>query len=330
VVRRAALLAVAAVAATGCGDFESPEIVRDLRVLGMIASPPEVVTPIDPANPGGLSPADLGQSELCALVADPGESRRLSWQMVACPPRNDGRCIDGVPTLMVGEGTVDDPETADAPVSMCGELVGSGGLLAVLAESVRADDLGGFGNISVMVSLAVWPEDGDPAAAEFASKKMRYAPLLPADRVANSNPTLDAIRVARSAESGRGADFDLPLGRCGDIEAFVVAPGEKVQLIPREPDGAREDYVVPTFDGGERAFTENLSYQFYATDGEWSRSATGGPRDGSGLLPPLDTRWTAPTDAEAIGDGLDVPLWIIQRDERGGQAWFESCARVEP
>ena len=27
---------------------------------------------------------------------------------------------------------------------------------------------------------------------------------------------------------------------------------------------------------------------------------------------------------------LDVPLWIIQRDERGGTAWFESCVRVIP
>ena len=44
------------------------------------------------------------------------------------------------------------------------------------------------------------------------------------------------------------------------------------------PEGVREDYVVPTFDGGSRMFTESLTYQWLAGDGEWSRSRTGGCR----------------------------------------------------
>src|SRR5690606_22747649 len=102
------------------------------------------------------------------------------------------------------------------------------------------------------------------------------------------------------------------------------------EVEPLEPQGAREDYVVPTFDGGSRMLTENLSYAWYATAGEWNRENTGGPRDFAGNAPPLDSTWTAPTDPEIVGAGLDVALWMVQRDERGGQTWYHSCLRVVP
>lgn len=331
--RRAAALALAALglALAACDPgFAAEELVVDLRLLGVIASPPEIVLPFDPAEPDAISIDDLGTIEVCALVADPADRRRLSWRMEVCPPEGDGRCDEGVPRFVIGEGVIEDPEEAATPQVPCATVTGSADLVAVLMESVRADDLAGFGNVAVMVSVAVWPEGADPATAEYAEKDLRYAPRIPEARVANANPTLDALRVARAAGGGRGEDFDLPLGRCVDGASFPVAPGEQVQVLPREPDGAREDYVVPTFDGGQRTLTENLRYQFYATAGNWSRFRTGGTKDAAGNEPPLDSRWTAPDDPEVIGDGLDVPLWIVQRDERGGQAWFESCARVIP
>jgi len=51
--------------------------------------------------------------------------------------------------------------------------------------------------------------------------------------------------------------------------------------------------------------------------------------DGFGNEPDLDTSWTAPP-ASKIGDGKDVPFYIVQRDERGGQAWYETCVLVHP
>jgi hypothetical protein len=73
-----------------------------------------------------------------------------------------------------------------------------------------------------------------------------------------------------------------------------------------------------------------MTYRFYATHGSWSSGQTGGGRDISGRLPTLDTKWTAPDELEEIGDGLDVTLFIIQRDERGGQSWTQSCVHVQP
>jgi hypothetical protein len=34
--------------------------------------------------------------------------------------------------------------------------------------------------------------------------------------------------------------------------------------------------------------------------------------------------------AEDVPETRDLPLWIIQRDERLGVAWYESCVRVVP
>jgi hypothetical protein len=314
--RLGALAALAAtLAAAGCGSFEDPTIVLDLRVLAVQAQPPELVLDFDPEDPVAVVPQlDANPITVSALVADPGASRRLAWDMVACPPTNDQRCDPEDPSTAVGSGVVADPETsALRPTATF--VVG----LDVLEESVRADSLAGFGGVAVQVQLRVWPEGGDPATdAVWASKRLLYAPRVPAQRVANTNPTLDALLV--------DAEPTMPLApaRCEDGAASLeVAPQEDVLLLPVEPDGVRETYVLPTFDGGVRTITENLRYAWLATAGGWSSGASGGPIDAFGNQPKLERTWTAP---RAPGD---VRLWLVQRDERGGLAWTEYCVRVK-
>jgi hypothetical protein len=322
--RIAAFTLALAVLATGCGDFEAPSIVLDLRVLGGRAEPPEVVSPVDPDNPMDL---ELVEVQVCGLVADPGDDRRLQFEMVACAPTDTKRCDElDRPFVDLGFGTTDDPETAATEVQICGTVPAGGGLLAVLEDSIRGDALSGFGGIEVQVEIAVRPDGAPLADAQFAAKTVLYSPQFPEERVANTNP-----RAERFTAAIDGADpIDLPLGRCAEIAPMQVAAGAALELEPVEADGVREDYVVPTFDGGSRMFTENLTYAWYATHGEWSRENTGGPRDFAGNQPPLDTTWTAPTDPEVVGTGLDVALWLVQRDERGGQRWYHSCLRVMP
>ena len=331
-------LVVAGFLAAGCdASFDDPAIVLDLRILGMRAEPPEIITPYDPDDPTAVDLDDLGTVEVCALVADPGARRGLSYRMTVCPPGGGGRCAatdgDGEPRPLfeLEGGAVEDPERADAPVRMCSSIEASADLVLVLSESIRADSLVGFGGVAVQVELRVTPEGGGPEEEVVGFKRVRYSPELPAGRTANQNPGLDGVRVARAPAPGvRGEDFDLPLGRCGEVEPWPVAPGERVMMLPLEADGAREEYLVPTFDGGSRRYTENLRYQWLATAGDFSRNNSGGELDDVGNAPPLDTRWTAPDDPEEIGEGLDVRFWIVQRDERGGQTWVESCARVVP
>jgi hypothetical protein len=247
--------------------------------------------------------------------------------MTACRPVSDRRCDEpDAPMVALGSGMVADPETAPMPQVACATLLPGPDLLEVLLDTIENDDLSGFGGVDINVMIRVAPPGTDEDSAVYGAKAVRFSPLLPPERVANTNPTLERIDFDR----GGGIIGELPLGRCADQAApITTAPLSSIELLPVEPPEAREDYVVPTFEGGVRMFTENLTYQWLAGDGDWTRATTGGPRDFAGNQPPLDTAWKAPE----LDDGVDhalVPLWVIQRDERGGGAWFESCVRVAP
>jgi hypothetical protein len=321
-------IAAAALAAAACTDFEDPAQVRDMRILGMRAEPPEVVVPYDPDNPTRIDIGALGQVEVCALVADPAERRGMRYTMSACRPTQNGRCGPDDSVYEIGSGEIDDPESSDEPVRMCATLSATAELVSVLMAAIDEDSFLGFGGISAQVTLEVTPDGGGETLYGF--KRVRYAAQLPAERVANANPTVTGFAGLRRPTGERGRDFAVPLGRCGEIEPFPVAPNERVQLLPTEAEGARERYVVPTFEGGSRHFTENLTYQWHATEGDWSPFESGGTLDVAGNEPPIDSTWRAPDDPEVIGDGIDVRMWIVQRDERGGQAWYETCAHVAP
>jgi hypothetical protein len=308
-----------------CGTFENPSIVIDLRFVGIAAEPPEQVVPFDPAMPTNVM---FGDVQVCAIVADPGESRRLRWSMSVCRPVSGRRCDAAArPTLDLGGGVLDDPETAATPQVACATVPGGLAIIPILRDTIENDSLSGFGGVDLNVMVRVVPERGGEATAIYGSKAIRYSPLFPEGRVANTNPTLTQIDVDR----GEGATpAPLVLGRCIDQAApLAVGARETIHLTPVEPEGVREDYVVPTFEGGSRMFTENLRYEWLAGAGDWTRGGTGGPRDGAGNEPPLDTEWEAPL-AEDLAGPTDVPLWVIQRDERGGARWFESCVRVTP
>lgn len=320
---------LALVLLAGCGSFEDPTIVIDTRVLAVTAEPPEQVFDLDPQNPPmDISELNLVDATVCALVADPGEDRALDWTMTVCAPTNDGRCEGhgDRPRFELGSGRIEDPETAGTAQPACGTLPADAGLLLVLEDAIMRDELGGFSGIDVQVTTKITPAGGDDEDAIFAEKDVRYAIRLPAERTANTNPDVDHFDILVE-------DADpivLPLGRCADqIVPINIVAGEVLPLIPVEPDGVREDYLVPTFDGGSRAFTENLTYQWLASAGAWNRAFSGGPHDISGAEAKLDATWEAPFP-EDVPEPLDVSLWIIQRDERLGARWFESCVRVIP
>lgn len=309
----------------GCGKFEDPAIVIDLRPLAMTAEPPEQLIPYDPQHPPDPTTIHLAPFEICALVADPGAQRTLEFTMTACPPQNNDRCDPAKPSVLVGGGTLDDPEDAATPQPACARLDPSAALFAVVKQAAIDDPLQGFSSIDIMVAMRVNPPGGTDSDAVYAAKGVRFGAQVPANRTPNQNPTLTEIDWLRSD----GSTGPLVLGRCHDqASPLEVAAGEELALTPVEPAGARETYVVPTFDGGSQQITENLTYAWLAGDGKWKRSTTGGPRDAFGNDPPLDTAWTAPT--EDVGGGLDVPIYVVQRDERLGEAWYESCVHVHP
>lgn len=321
---RALVVAVGVLA--GCGSFEDPAIVIDLRAIAMTASPPEQVVAIDPANPLAVS---FDAVEVCGLVADP-EHRALEWRMIACPPSRELRCTDlAAPYLVADEVRVQSDPRAVGQV-VCATIPGGAPLAAMVRYAIEHDALQGFGGVDLNVSLRVGPVGASDDEAVFAGKAMRFSAQLPAERVANTNPGIGEIVL----QVDRGAGYEDPVtlrtGACLDPDdRLEVAAGDLVKFAPRPLDGSEETYLVPTFEGGARQFTETLRYQWLATAGSWSRDQTGGPRDSAGNPPAISTEWRAP--GLAAGEALRlVDLWVVQRDERGGAAFVEACLVVRP
>jgi len=330
-----AALAVAGVAGlAGCGSFEDPAIVIDLRTLAMVATPTEYVIPFDPANPPDPGQVDLPPFEIEALIADPAADRTLEWQMTLCAANlDDGRCLDGHPSTMFARGTVTDPESgalgSELPRASFKPI---GSTYVLLQDAIEQDPLAGFSGIDLQVELRVAPTGGGEADAVYAAKRVRFAAQIPVERTANTNPTLASV------DWDLGGDMPdsvpIPLGRCRELTdptnftAITMTSTDTLYLMPQEPDGVRETYVVPTFDGSSRMFTENMTYQWLAGAGSYSKPTTGGPKDPFGNDPPLHTEWTPPAAADIDGGMIDLPIWVVQRDERLGTAWYESCVRV--
>lgn len=319
------VLVVLAFATGACGDFEKPSIILDLRVLNIRTEPPEIVSPFDPNNPMDLS---LAPVDVCAMVADPTASERLTWSMAICGPTDSGVCDEtDRPIMDLGGGTVDDPEEADNPVRICTTIPDGGLIPIILQDAISADSLAGFGGIALQVELRVRPEGTPVDTAELAKKRVVYAPKIPEQRVANTNPRVGDFIVTRA----NGRSERMFLGRCIDQPAPLrMNAGEKVTIYPSEPAGIREDYVLPTFDLSYREFTENMRYNWYSTEGSWSPETTGGPTDPIGNEPVRHTEYTAPRDPDVVGDGIDVQMWFVQRDERAGSSDYDACIHVDP
>lgn len=329
--------------AAGCGNFEVQSIVLDLRILSMTVSPPEFVVPLEAAqDPMNLPEVSV---QVCALIADPADSREIEYRMTACWPNVESyRCDEPGRAEVLLTGTpsapfarVADPDESDEPVEVCATLSSNVVLPALILdqievqgsyEDVAAQVVGNGGNLDVQVELAVRGAGQGPEDLQFGSKRVRYALPLPEGRVANRNPAIQALQATVGEDEEA---VTMPLGRCIDAGAWIeVAPGTELELEPVPAEGSREDYQVLTFDGRARTFTENLVYTWYATHGSWELEQTGGPRDLAGNDPDTKSVWTAPRNRDVVGDGIDVPIWVVQRDERGGQSWFESCVHVVP
>ena len=116
-----ALVATLGAAAAGCGRFQDPNVVVDLRTLAMRADPPDQVIDVDltqPVMPAALL-AQLVPTRVCALVADPAADRRLLWSMTLCSLLSTDRCDDDGPELLLGMGLSDDPETTVPEPGLC-------------------------------------------------------------------------------------------------------------------------------------------------------------------------------------------------------------------
>ena len=312
-----------------CTTFDPEEIVVDMRVLAMSATVPDQIVDVDLENPPNAIDLleQLVPTTMCALVADPGIERRLRYKLTLCVLNNDERCRASRPQVTLVEAISEDPDVALPRPDMCATVQPDGNLAGIALAALEGDILQGLGGVDYGVALQVGAEDEPPENDLLAGKTLRITPRIPAERTANTNPALDHYTGAKD-----GVDPQpLPMGRCVDQTApLELVPTQRVRITPVEPPDSRETYVVPTLDGRTQTFTESFTYQWLAGAGSFSAGSTGGPRDPiTGNPAPVFSDFRAPP-ADQLSGVTDIPIWVVQRDERLGAVWYETCVRVIP
>ncbi len=324
------------VGVAACGNFQDPDIVVDLRVLSMVSNPANQVVDISQSSTPDQILAQLVPTTVCALTSDPSFAGGENWTMTLCNTATDDRCADASngsdvsPQFVIGSGTIPDPDTTSPEPQLCGTIQPDDNLASVLLNSIQTDPLMGLGGVNYSIVLEVGDVGVDVSQDQFAEKELQVIPQIPPTVTQNHNPTISGMTAAVDGSDA----VPLALVRCADLvptgtTPLIVNADDVVRFTPMEPPGIHEVYVVPTIDGGSQTFTEAISYQWNAGSGSFSNDSTGGPVDLFGNTPPLYTDWSAP-DASTISNVTDFPLFLIQRDDRLGEAWFESCIRVMP
>ena len=270
--------------------FTPVQHVKDLRVLGVRADPPEVL--FDPA--GDLPPPVL----LRALVIDPGQTDDLAVSGVLCAPTDDHLCPPGSMAIQPG--------------------VGRPGDIGLVAQASRelldaardADPLKGFGGIRLQLELRVRASFGRKASA---SKLLVYSPQAPG-YVPNHGLEIDALAVTRSGE---------PSGFVTQSGGLSLLVGTYVGLTPLLSPGrggsqAQEEYDVVDLSGRRVHLVEHVSYSFFSTLHARFKADTVEEPPAS-ATPAADGLAQFRATFQSSGK-----LYVVARDGRGAEAWLYS------
>jgi hypothetical protein len=348
VMRRLALAAAAAAAAVllSCNTNFAPQyLVRDLRVLAVRA---EVLEDPDAAD------AAPGQTmRLTALLANPQRLAEVRVRWKACLPRLDqavSPCLDtsvlrdpdalsGPDVVDVGEGTSVDFRVPDALAPLLQTLVDRArsrpelacSLYAELPVVVIASAPGAETRVAVKTARVV------PCEMADTSRCKAPVTVLPTDYAPNSNPALLAVRanpanadacsdgtpVARACTTDQDCDGGHCVlagpgssrrpGQCDD----AIAPGPQRLCARPTSDKPKSLEIYNQCSIGSRdptPFFEALSFQWYASGGEF-KGANGGAPGSNGNVTDSPVTFTAPKGP--------FTLWVIIRDGRGGEDWLE-------
>jgi hypothetical protein len=361
--------AIAAVVATGgCASFQDPTTIIDLRVIAVRTEPSEIILNVDLSNPSApvLDPTSNRPVTVTPLIVDPsGDVQSGTYTITACPnnpfgaapPTANGQ-MAGLPSgdarTTVGSQLCDGyngpkwlltPDAIPIGVPASIELTADQ-LLAAFKADVFVDQYGtphgGF-DLGMPLTLQIDVDTG--AAQTKAVKRVLYwahqidpqqvANVTPVsaglmtypDRDANADPTITPVSI------DEGTPFPIPAGSKPWIEPKAAQAESYQTTILSDTTHTVIPYTVDQ---------ETIRYAFYATAGTFTPFKT------ASQLPPgftptgdpnhpihLESQYAAPATVDglpvdpATGGGL-VTIWVIVRDDRGGESWLERQLAIQP
>jgi hypothetical protein len=341
----------------GCTSFENVTTVIDTRVLAIRTEPSEVILEADLSDLAMpvLDPASNLPITITPLVAGPpgGAAPRATYTVFACPndafgpapPRSGGGALpSGGARTSVGSAPCDEasPTTwrltpAPLPASESVTVqISEEQLVTAFRTDLFPDQLGhlhgGF-DLGMPLTFDLRIEaDGERLIA--IKRVLYWAARINDQHLPNRSPTIPELRLyeARDEETGELLGPPRPLL---PNEPFDVLAGSKPWIEPALDPATAEPYQTTVLDAATHLAVphsvprETIRYAFYATAGSFARARTSSElAEGYVGRPQLESQYTAPVDLDALPPDRLVTIWVVVRDDRGGESWERRELRI--
>jgi hypothetical protein len=334
-----------------------------LKITGL---PTDPTKPLDPTMLG-VDPASIPTIHLTPLlVAPPGTGRAITWQLSACPNNplgaappgsvmGGGMDPGGGANNTVGSTLCDDARVRFFPapgvfaagdtanVQLTPDILRTAFLMDIYKDQY-GNYHGGF-DLGMPLNIQVTATDG-VQMVKAVKRVVFWAKTWP-DQMLNQIPTIPSVSVFGHRDE---ATFDLqsPMGTL-DLNTPVTSPAHApletgLWLLPEFVDGVTGETYRPTIIDRDPPYgaiegettDERIRYAYYATAGHFDP-----PRSVNQLIPGtigtihLESHYIPPATLDDVpvdaATGLHlVSVWIVVRDDRGGESWVSGRIALDP
>jgi hypothetical protein len=331
-----------------------------LRVTGLPADP---TTPPDP-RALGIDPASIPPIHVTPLIVDPSvDITTVRFALSVCPnnpygaaPPNSvmGGMMDpgGGANNTVGSTLCDDARVRLSPLldlhnegPMPADVqLSSDDLLTAFKSDVFLDQFGhphgGF-DLGMPLNFQVTASDG-VQMVKAVKRVVFWAQHWP-DQQLNQIPTIPSVSLFGHRDDATFALSD-PAGTLDATPAPHAVLGTGLWLLPKYEDGVTGETYRPTLLNRDPPYQviegdpvqERIRYAFYATAGHFDP-----PRTVNQLIPGtqgtvhLESHYIPPATLDEVpvdaASGMHVVgVWIIVRDDRGGESWVTGQLVLDP
>jgi hypothetical protein len=291
------ILSLAALSAAGCSQtFTPPSVVEDLRVLAIVANPPEL---------GNIVADPSASSTMQAIVARPyGASTPVVETWSFCPfsaGASTGYACAVPQCETVIRTTIDESPIVVTPAA----------LVAACVNDHRSELPPGFGGgvslparVEVIVRLHVDDGVGPPRDAVQRLPVWTQPPTEPL----NEQPRFGATPVTLDGAAAVPCADSTPTGLATCASTGMLRRGANLPIV-----AAIDPSSIQQIAAGDRTVDEAFGLRFFTTAGRFTYQTGGATRD-------VPTSSTELKYEEVAAGTTEALLWVVLRDLRGGEA----------
>ena len=362
-----ALAAYVGASVSACTNFADPTTVVDLRLLAVEVEPSEIILDADLSDPSNPTVANNPPLVVTPLIVDPaGGGRPVTYTISACPNnpfapaapgggQGGGAIPSGGARTTVGSALCDenspktwlltpDPVTAGDAVTVQPTV---DQLVVAFMTDVFPDQYGnlhgGF-DLGMPLTLDIKVDAGtiDTGIEEIRGVKrvLYWGQRIDAAQTPNQTPTIDTVSFYAARDDKTFEPIgdkqtippDAPFDVGGRLGSMWIEPSpataEPFETTVIDPDTHE---AVPF-----SVARETLRYRFFATAGSFAPPFTSSePPPGFVATGPihLESEYRPPNASQIATDAYGhaiVTIWIVVRDDRGGESWVTRQLLITP